>query len=209
VIDRGTVTLLSRNGTDITRTFTEITAALAEAMRNRRAVLDGEIVALGEAGVPSFSRLQCRWPQNRRPNAALLGRVPVRFYAFDVLSLDSRDITRQPYVARREHLTEIASACSSRTVQFPANWTHTDPAVVLAASAELGLEGIVCKHLESRYTAGLRSRDWIKTTHRQRSEFLIGGWLPVWGRTAAQWGRFSSAPTRMAHCNFVESSVPA
>src|SRR5215208_1787374 len=69
----------------------------------------------------------------------------------------------------------------SRTVQFPAHWTGTDPAIVLAASAELGLEGIVCKHLDSRYTPGIRSRDWIKTPHRKRSEFIIGGWLPGMG----------------------------
>jgi bifunctional non-homologous end joining protein LigD len=56
-----------------------------------------------------------------------------------------------------------------------------DPAVVLAASAELGLEGIVCKHLDSKYTPGLRSQDWIKTPHRKRSEFVIGGWLPGMG----------------------------
>ena len=53
--------------------------------------------------------------------------------------------------------------------------------MVLAASAELGLEGIVCKHLDSRYTPGLRSRDWVKTPHRMRSEFVIGGWLPGMG----------------------------
>jgi bifunctional non-homologous end joining protein LigD len=49
---------------------------------------------------------------------------------------------------------------------------------VLAASAEMGLEGIVCKHLDSPYTPGKRSPDWIKTPHRLRSEFVIGGWLP-------------------------------
>jgi bifunctional non-homologous end joining protein LigD len=32
VVDRGGVTLLSRNGADITRTFPEITAALPEAI---------------------------------------------------------------------------------------------------------------------------------------------------------------------------------
>ena len=53
--------------------------------------------------------------------------------------------------------------------------------MVLAASAELGLEGIVCKHLDSRYTPGLRSRDWVKTPHRMRSKFVIGGWLPGMG----------------------------
>lgn len=52
------VTLLSRNGADISRTFAEITAALPAAAVHRRLMLDGEIVALDSAGVPSFSRLQ-------------------------------------------------------------------------------------------------------------------------------------------------------
>jgi bifunctional non-homologous end joining protein LigD len=181
IVDGGRVKLLSRNGADITRTFPEITAALPSAMCYRSGVIDGEIVALDSAGVPSFSRLQRRWPQNRRPNADLLRRVPVRFYVFDVLSLDGCDITRRPYATRRAHLTELAASSSEHVVQSPAKWTDTDPQVVLAASAELGLEGIVCKYLDSQYTPGLRSRDWVKTPHRQRSEFVIGGWLPGMG----------------------------
>ncbi len=141
VLDNGVVTLLSRNGADITRTFSEIAAALAQAC-DRGVVLDGEIVALDEAGVPSFSRLQRRWAQNRRPPSAdLLRQVPVRFYVFDVLSLDGRDITRQPYATRRAHLTAIAANSTRRSVQFPSIWTDTDPRVVLAASAEVGLGG--------------------------------------------------------------------
>jgi bifunctional non-homologous end joining protein LigD len=178
IVDCDSVTLLSRNGADITRTFPEITASLPAALSGRRAILDGEIVALDQHGVPSFSRLQWRWPQNRRPATDMLRRVPVRFYAFDVLSVDGRDITRQPYGTRRTRLTDLAAGSSGQTVRFPPNWADTEPSVVLAVLAELGLEGIVCKHLDSRYTPGLRSRDWIKTPLRRRSEFIIGGWLP-------------------------------
>ncbi|MFI5510915.1 ATP-dependent DNA ligase, partial [Mycobacterium sp. NPDC051804] len=85
VVDGGTVKLWSRNGADITRTFPEISTALATG--GRRVILDGEIVALDESGVPSFSRLQRRWPQNRRPTAELLRQVPVRFYVFDLLEV--------------------------------------------------------------------------------------------------------------------------
>jgi len=116
-----------------------------------------------------------------RPSAELLRQVPVRFYVFDVLSFDGRDITRLTYADRRARLSELAADCTCRTVQFPMNWTDTDPQVVLDASAELGLESIVCKHLHSQYTPGLRSRDWIETSHRLRSEFVIGGWLPGMG----------------------------
>jgi bifunctional non-homologous end joining protein LigD len=178
IVDGDGVTLLSRNGADITRTFPEITAALPTAVRQRRVILDGEIVALDGDGVPSFSRLQRRWPQNRRPSLELLRRVPVRFFVFDILQFDGKDITRTPYASRRELLMDIASGSMSRVVQFPGSWTDVDPTTVLAASAELGLEGIVCKHLDSAYTPGLRSRHWIKTPHRIRGDFLIGGWLP-------------------------------
>jgi len=210
IVDDGSVILLSRNGADVSRTFPELTAALPVAVGNRRLVLDGEIVAPNEAGVPSFARLQRRWPQNRRPTAELLRRVPVRFYVFDVLSLDGRDITRQPYAIRRDHLTDIAAANSRRTVQFPANWTDTDPAVVLAASAELGLEGIVCKHLDSRYTPGVRSRDWVKTPHRKRSEFVVGGWLPGMGPNSRTVGAVlvgAYAGDRLQFCGVVGAGL--
>lgn len=92
VVDGGEVTLWSRNRANISQTFPDLHAALATA--GRRMVLDGEIVALDETGVRSFSRLQQRWPQNRRPTGELLHRVPVRFIVFDVLEVDGRYITR-------------------------------------------------------------------------------------------------------------------
>ena len=103
--------------------------------------------------------------------------MPVRFFLFDVLQIDGVDITRQPYEVRRGRLDDIASNAGP-VVQLPGSWAGIDPQAVLAASADLQLEGIICKHLASPYTPGLRSRDWIKTPHRKRSEFIIGGWLP-------------------------------
>jgi bifunctional non-homologous end joining protein LigD len=67
--------VVSRNGADITRTFPEL-AGVAEAVGRRSMILDGEIVALDAHGRPSFTRLQRRWPQQRRPDAALLRDVP-------------------------------------------------------------------------------------------------------------------------------------
>lgn len=178
VLDGDSVTLVSRNGANITRTFPEVAAALAEALGRRRVVLDGEIVALSADGVPSFSRLQRRWPQSRRPHAALLRDVPVRFYAFDVLQLDGDDTRRKPYAERRDLLMGVSESARSRVIKFPPHWSGVDPNIVMATSADMGLEGIVSKHLDSPYTSGVRSRDWIKTCHRLRSEFVIGGWLP-------------------------------
>src|SRR4051812_29651268 len=55
--DRGDFKLLTRNRIEATRRYPEL-RALAEALANRRAILDGEIVALDNVDRPSFFRLQ-------------------------------------------------------------------------------------------------------------------------------------------------------
>src|SRR4051794_8953503 len=77
LVTDGEVVVFSRNGADVTATFPELSSVSA-AVGGRSVVLDGEIVALDRDGRPSFSRLQQRWPQQRRPRPELLRAVPVR-----------------------------------------------------------------------------------------------------------------------------------
>src|SRR5690554_4244608 len=56
-IDHGAVTLLTRNGKDWTRRFPEVVQALA-ALPLTSALLDGEVVALGQDGISRFGQLQ-------------------------------------------------------------------------------------------------------------------------------------------------------
>jgi bifunctional non-homologous end joining protein LigD len=147
VVADGSVVLFSRDGADITRTLPEIAAALSNAVGWRAAILDGEILASDAEGVPSFSRLQRRWPQCRRPGAELLREVPVRVFVFDILTCDGENVASRSYVERRDALT--ARIGKSGTVQVPPSWADVDPAVILGAAEELRPEGIVCKRLDT------------------------------------------------------------
>ena len=178
VVSADVVTLWSRNGANITDTFPEITAAMPQAVAGRPVILDGEIVALDKDGAPSFGRLRRRWPQNRRPDAQLLRDVPVRFYMFDILAAEGHSLMHLPYVQRRGLLATMTEDAHTAAVRIPPCWTDVEPQLVLGASAELGLEGIVCKRLDSPYLPGRRSPHWIKTPLRRRNPFIIGGWLP-------------------------------
>jgi bifunctional non-homologous end joining protein LigD len=84
--------------------------------------------ARNESG-DTFSLLQRGRPQSRRPTTQLLRQVPTRFYAFDVLEFEGRDITGRPYIHRREMPNAIAGDSESRTVQLPCNWQETYPAL--------------------------------------------------------------------------------
>ena len=46
---------------------------------------------------------------------------------------------------------------------------------------ELGMEGLIGKAAGSKYTAGLRSKEWIKLKVVNEQEFVIGGFTPPEG----------------------------
>jgi bifunctional non-homologous end joining protein LigD len=161
-------------------------AALGGQLGRHRAVLDGEIVAFDERGVPSFERLQKRM-HVASPGAIrrLTGELPVTYAVFDLLHLDGRSTMGLPYGERRRLLEELR--LSGPAWQTPA--CHLgDGAQFLAASAEYGLEGIVAKRLNSPYRPGARTGEWLKIKNVNRQEFVVGGWLPGKGARSGQIG---------------------
>ncbi|MEV8596071.1 ATP-dependent DNA ligase [Streptomyces sp. NPDC052012] len=176
----GTVLLRARSGQDITRAYPEL-APLATALGSTPAVLDGEVLALDEHGRASFQLLQSRMGLAHAPAKAAqrAAAVPVHLVLFDVMHLRGHSLVRLPYARRREELEALGLDGPS--------WS-TPAAIVghgaeaLRATQEHGLEGLVCKRLDSVYEPGVRSRAWIKIRNMRSEDVLIGGWLPGKGR---------------------------
>ncbi|MGS2616102.1 non-homologous end-joining DNA ligase [Micromonospora sp. LZ34] len=180
----GDVRLLSRNDRDVTRAYPELDE-LAQLLPGRRAVLDGEIVALDDQGRPSFSALQRRM-HVRAPSAGLVTATPVRLYLFDLLHLDGRDLTALPYTERRSALQELN--LSGQGVDTPPYWTGDAGRDLATAAADLGLEGVVAKQLGSPYEPGRRSPAWVKVPLNDTVEVIVGGYQPGAGRRAGTIG---------------------
>lgn len=101
------VYLRSRNDKDFNTKYPVIVEALG-AMPDET-VIDGEIVAVDDAGRPCFSALQ-----NYAP-----GGTPLLYYVFDVMILAGKDVMSQHLAARRQLLqgqvlTRLASQSASR-----------------------------------------------------------------------------------------------
>ncbi|MEU0498020.1 non-homologous end-joining DNA ligase [Mycobacterium sp. NPDC006124] len=182
IVDRGAVVTFSRNGADVSLTFPEM-ASVGEAVGGRSVVLDGEIVALDAQGRPSFTRLQRRWPQQRRPKPDLLRSVPVKLMAFDVISIDGRDLTDEPYVKRREILESIVVE-ETGVVTVPKAFFGVPAADMLEVAAQHQMEGIVAKRVDSSYREG-RSPWWVKTPVRQTAELAVVAFAGPPGRVGA------------------------
>ncbi|WP_225829160.1 ATP-dependent DNA ligase [Streptomyces naphthomycinicus] len=175
----GGLLLRARSGEDITAAYPEL-RPLGTALGATPAVLDGEVLALDEHGRADFQLLQSRMGLAHAPERAArrAAQVPVHLVLFDVPYL-TEPLVRQTWVRRRARLEELGLAGPYWST--PAAVTGHG-AEALRATREHGLEGLVCKRLDSVYEPGVRSRAWIKIRNMRAEDVIVGGWLPGKGR---------------------------
>ena len=103
----GEAKLIGRSGEDVTKRYPEIAAALL-SLAVHDFVVDGEIIAEDERGLPSFQRLLARMGLTRpRDIAAAVPQVPVRAVFFDVVGLLGHDLRALPLRERQELLARV------------------------------------------------------------------------------------------------------
>ncbi|MGY3263411.1 ATP-dependent DNA ligase [Frigoribacterium sp. 2355] len=182
VVHDGAVTLTSRNGNDLTPAYPELQVLAERVDGEGGAVLDGEIVAVDEKGRPDFGLLQTRMGLTRsRDVARAAAGAPVKLLLFDVMRAEGRSLVKDEYDDRREVLERIVE--SGGAVDVPPAFDG-DLEAAVATSKRLRLEGVVAKRRDATYSAGRRSRAWIKMKHHQTQEVVIAGWRPGAGRRA-------------------------
>jgi bifunctional non-homologous end joining protein LigD len=183
--DGGRLRLESRNAKNITPRYPEL-RPLGRALGTHEAVLDGEIVAFGEDGRPSFERLQGRMHLTSEAQVRRLSQSqPVAYVIFDLLFLDGHSLLALPYEERRERLAALE--LGGPAWQVPA-YHRGDGQALLEASRAQRLEGIVAKRLDCPYTPGRRSPGWVKVKNIRRTDVVIGGWLTGDGGRAGRLG---------------------
>ncbi|MDQ1750394.1 MAG: bifunctional non-ous end joining protein LigD [Pseudonocardiales bacterium] len=184
-VDGGRIRILSRNDLDVSASYPEL-RYLGEALGTTQVVLDGEIVAFGADGRPSFGRLQRRMHVTKAADVRRLSASdPVVYLIFDLLHLDGRPTLDLSYTDRRALLEGLE--LSGLSWQTPPYFTGRG-ADVLRASQENGLEGIVAKRRASRYQPGRRSPDWRKIKNVRAQEVIVAGWKPGKGRRSGTIG---------------------
>jgi bifunctional non-homologous end joining protein LigD len=171
VVVQGRTRLFARSGAEVTAAYPEL-ATVGRGLAD--SVLDGEVVAMDEAGQPSFQVLAERM-HVREPNRAarLAAAVPVTYLVFDALRAEGEELVSLPYRIRRRRLEGLT--LGPRAMVPP---SFEDGAATVAASRENRLEGVVAKRAESLYHQGIRTTDWIKVKLDESREFVVGGWRP-------------------------------
>jgi bifunctional non-homologous end joining protein LigD len=184
VEDRG-VQAFTRNDKDLVGSFPEL-VEVGATLGARSAVLDGELVALGPDGRPSFGLLQQRLHLVGAKVAGRAVAVPVTYVVFDLVHLDGRWLLKLPYDERRAELESLSLTGGS--VATAASMLDAHGADVLQAARDNGLEGILAKRRDAPYRPGERTAEWIKIKIFRTQEVVIGGWTEGRGERTGSMG---------------------
>ena len=166
------VQLVSRNAKEFAFRYPEL-SSLPKWIDAENAILDGEIVALTDKGIPSFQLLQQRMGLNAKSEIArLANESPVVYYVFDLLYCNGFSLMGAELIHRKALLKEIME--ENEFLRY-SDHVIGDGVKLFQKASKLQLEGIIAKHQSSLYVQK-RTRDWLKIKTVLRQEVVIGGY---------------------------------
>ncbi|MFC3748914.1 DNA ligase [Paenibacillus sp. GCM10012306] len=168
--DGSSTELVNRRGNRRTLQYPELADATAYCKASS-VILDGEIIALS-GGKPSFHEVMRRDSLRTEGTIQFVKQqVPIMYMVFDILYCNGLWLLDQPLHKRQQLLTEMLLPYP-HVQSVP---SYTDPAELFNAAQKGGLEGIVCKDINSTYALSGKDKRWQKRKIIQDLVAVAGG----------------------------------
>jgi DNA ligase-1 len=193
----GTLELYTRRLERVSTQFPEVVRLLDQSLRPREAILEGEVVAFDPASGELGPFQDVMFRRRKYGITEAVSDNPVSMFCFELLYADGQDLTRLPYLERRERLAQAVTP-SARLRLATAEQVDDEAALerVFQAAVAEGCEGLICKSVDQSvsYQAGARGWSWIKLKRDYRTELtdtldlVVVGGLAGRGRRAGIYG---------------------
>jgi len=193
------VILFSRRLENITDQYPDGVEYVRKHVRAEEAIVEAEAVAVDpETGeMKPFQELMHR--RRKYGIKEAMEEHPITLFMFDVLYVDGKDLTLEPYTVRHRHLENVIEQTDN--VKVAESIIAEDPEqleLFFEKTVESGSEGIICKSVndDSVYQAGARGWNWIKYKRDYRSEMtdtvdlVVVGAFHGRGKRAGTYGAF-------------------
>jgi bifunctional non-homologous end joining protein LigD len=165
-IEDGHISLITRGGHDWSERMPKLVHEIAQ-LGLKSSWLDGEIVVLGDDGLPSFNQLQ---KVIDRPSS----KADIDYFLFDVPHFEGYDLRGVALSERRRLLKALLDDKGTQHVRYSAEF-HGSAATVLESARKLKLEGVMAKREDALYVSR-RTETWLKLKCRLRQEFVVCGY---------------------------------
>ncbi len=175
-----------RSGKDVsvyTRRLNDVTAAVPEVVEAvgrlpvREIILDGEVIALKEDGMPLPFQSTMRRFGRKLDIEAMRKTLPLVAFFFDCLYIDGRNLIDETGEERFAALAVVVP--EELRVKRLVTGDVGEGDAFLASALEAGHEGIMAKDLDAAYQAGGRGRAWLKIKPVHTLDLVV---------LAAEWG---------------------
>ncbi|MEM9199380.1 MAG: non-homologous end-joining DNA ligase, partial [Pseudomonadota bacterium] len=163
-IDGDAVRMFTRQGLDWTDRYQALVSHFLE-LDCETALIDGEIVAQDARGATSLDLLQETLSAGHDHELV--------FYAFDLIHLDGRDLSREPLLTRKALLRRLIPDEDMIRVQY-SDHLDTEGRDLFAQICRMGLEGIVSKSKTAPYVQS-RTKSWLKVKRFDVGTFTVIG----------------------------------
>ncbi|MDG6222567.1 MAG: ATP-dependent DNA ligase [Candidatus Bathyarchaeota archaeon] len=193
------VILFSRRLENITDQYPDGVKYIREHVKAEQAIVEAEAVAIDPhtKEMKPFQELMHR--RRKYGIQEAMKEHPIVLFMFDVLYVDGKDLTQQPYSVRHKYLKNIVEQTDS--IKVAESILAEDPEELekfFGKTVAEGSEGIICKSVneDSVYQAGARGWLWIKYKRDYRTEMtdtvdlVIVGAIHGRGKRAGTYGTF-------------------
>ncbi|MFD1735499.1 DNA ligase D [Bacillus salitolerans] len=184
-IDHHSHSFISRNGNSLTEQFPELEQALPFIRNiwneNLPVLLDGELCLLESPYKASFEAIQLRGRLKVKDKIAeQMNRQKAHFCAFDLLQFKNKNLTHLAYIERKEILQSMfkhanlplqVDPYSSSFIQYIPSFK--DETEIWNIASRYDAEGIIAKHVSSKWMEGKRTTQWFKIKNWKESAFFI------------------------------------
>lgn len=158
------VNIFTRNLDNVTAMFPDIIQAVGQEVKAQTAILDGEAVGV-DLKTGRLLPFQETIKRKRKHQIQLMmATIPLKFFCFDLLYYNGKDLLAMPFSQRRRLLERILTS-QSQIIKLTPQITTDKPQVIRAYHDEQikkGLEGVVLKKQQAAYDPGRRGHTWVK-----------------------------------------------
>ena len=154
LVEKGHCWLVSRRKRKF-HAFGDLASAIAGEVKADMAILDGELAVPDEHGRSVFAYIMKR-------------RRDVRYYAFDLLWLNGRDLRGLPLLVRKQMLKRILPKGSAHVLYV--DHMRGSGTKLYHVACQMDLEGIVAKRADSPYEENWSDPHWAKIKNPNYSQ---------------------------------------
>lgn len=176
------LSIKTRNNKELRYNFPEL-----EELKNltRRVVLDGEIVVIHE-GMTDFQTLIERSKLTSIRDIERMSReFPATYVVFDLLEKDGKSLIDLPLMERKKTLSEALKEGKHVVLSV---FVEEEGEFYYQEALKKGVEGIMGKKKDSRYTPAVRSENWLKIKRLLSCDCVIFGYTEGEGKRKTDFG---------------------